>query len=515
MKRWAVIALLLLWLGWHLATSIALETADVGRHIKNGELLLKGTGDILYKNYYSYTHQNYSFINHHWLFGVFCYAAWHYLGFAGLSFIYLLLELLSFYLFFLLAERFSNLKFAYIFALFSIPSLVTRAEIRPEGFSMLFCGLFWVLLNSYQGQRLTSNYLKIALALLQVLWVNTHIFFFMGPLLTALFWCQLRMNGQSQQAKALKETLWVVIGTCLINPSGFWGALTPLNIFKGLNGSLIENQSIFILPHIAIGKVYFYYLFVLLGIMILPWIFLVKREGFKKHVFMLSLTFFMSIGAFGAIRLLSPWAFFMIPVSAYAWGRWSETWPKTLQRTVLSALLIYGIWASGVVNFNWKHDPTMGLQPGVNRSAQFFKQAGLQGPIFNNYDIGGYLIFHLSPPMKFFVDNRLEAFPKEFFSKEYLPMLYDENMWQAMEGKYHFNVIYFSQNDGNAYARLFLLKRLRDPLWAVVFADDFVLIFLKRNAQNKDLIERYQWTTSRVKLPDNTWGYKLDRGLKI
>jgi len=50
-----------------LATPINLATADLGRHLKNGELLLSGNLDLLYKNYYSYTDPDYAFINHHWL----------------------------------------------------------------------------------------------------------------------------------------------------------------------------------------------------------------------------------------------------------------------------------------------------------------------------------------------------------------------------------------------------------------------------------------------------------------
>ena len=99
MKPWAIIVLILFWLGWHLALPIDLVRSDLGRHIKNGELIVHGTWDVLYKNYYSYTYPQYPFINHHWLFGVFCYAVWHYFGFTGLSLIYLGLELFTFYVF--------------------------------------------------------------------------------------------------------------------------------------------------------------------------------------------------------------------------------------------------------------------------------------------------------------------------------------------------------------------------------------------------------------------------------
>ena len=35
------------------------------------------------------------------------------------------------------------------------------------------------------------------------------------------------------------------------------------------------------------------------------------------------------------------------------------------------------------------------LEKNINSSAEFFKNTKISGPIFNNYDIGGYLIYHL------------------------------------------------------------------------------------------------------------------------
>ena len=57
----------------HLAVPINLTTADIGRHIKNGELVLSGNSAVLHKNFYSFSYPDYPFINHHWFFGVISY----------------------------------------------------------------------------------------------------------------------------------------------------------------------------------------------------------------------------------------------------------------------------------------------------------------------------------------------------------------------------------------------------------------------------------------------------------
>ena len=137
MKQWTILFLILFWLGWRLAIPNDFVRSDLGRHIKNGELILHGHWEVLYKNFYSYTYSQYPFINYHWLFGVFCYVLWHYFGFSGLALIYLMLELITFYVFFRCWQRYSSFAIACAIGLLSIPLITFRNEIRPEGISYL------------------------------------------------------------------------------------------------------------------------------------------------------------------------------------------------------------------------------------------------------------------------------------------------------------------------------------------------------------------------------------------
>jgi hypothetical protein len=133
-----------------------------------------------------------------------------------------------------------------------------------------------------------------------------------------------------------------------------------------------------------------------------------------------------------------------------------------------------------------------GLFPDINRSAEFFKAEKLSGAIFNNYDIGGYLIYHLFPQEQVFVDNRPESYSGDFFQKIYIPMQQSEDVWKKYEQQYDFNVIYFSRHDLTPWAQPFLIRRLQDPAWAPVYTDAFVLILLKRNDENRSVIERFE-----------------------
>ena len=62
--------------------------ADLGRHIKNGELFIT-EGTIVSSNYYSYTEPDFPTITHHWGTGVIFYWVVNLFGFKGLTIFYL------------------------------------------------------------------------------------------------------------------------------------------------------------------------------------------------------------------------------------------------------------------------------------------------------------------------------------------------------------------------------------------------------------------------------------------
>ena len=484
-KQYSIILLLLCWLGFHLAQPVELVRSDLGRHIKNGELILQGHGDVLYKNFYSYTYPQYPFINHHWLFGVFCYVLWYYFGFTGLYFVYLLLELLTFYLFFHCWRRFSSFPLLCAFGLLSFPLISTRCEIRPEGISFLFCGLFWCLIDAYQQGQLKPRYLVVILCLLQMLWVNMHIFFILGPLLTALFWFQARSNGQRQHADIFQRIFFFLLGMCLINPSGIYGVLTPFHIDKAYSYLISENKSVFhyLNSKILLDKSLYLYFLASLGMIIAPLVFVFQREGLKKNIFIGTLTLLLSLAAMKAVRLIGLYGFCWVPLSAYVYSRWLKNEPADIRKNIEIILVTAGILVSASINFDWKQAHGLHIIKGQNDAAEFFKREKIAGPIFNNYNIGGYLIFHLSPAYKLFVDDRMEAFPPEFFKQVYIPMQSDDEFWKTMEQKYHFNAIFYNP-ESTPWGSKFLVDRYQDKSWALVFYSKEAVIFLKRNSQN-------------------------------
>ena len=493
-----ILILLISWYGFFLFHKIDLTTADLGRHIKNGELVLNGEFNILKSNFYSYTEPNFPVINHHWGGGVIFYLIWKMTGFAGLSFFYFILSLFIFYLFFSIAKKESNFNIAFIISLLLIPLIAQRTEIRPEIFSYLFIALFFWILWHWKKNKIDRKWLFI-LPVLGIFWVNTHIYFIFGPALIGLF----LVDRLIKKKKILNKLGLVLILTSLaslINPFFIKAILEPFNIFKEYGYRIVENQSVWFLDNLGIinnpNLDLFKIAFAILALSFII-ILVLKRRHFSFTYFCLAVVW--STLGWLAIRNFTMFGLFALPIIAYnvknLLGKKNKL--KSLNAKILFIFVSLALFLTVFVNYDQKLPLNklifgIGLTQGSNQSAQFFKDNSIKGPVFNNYDIGGYLIYHLYPQEKVFTDNRPEAYSVSFFEDIYISSQQDSSTWQKQMEIHNFNAIFFSHRDYTPWGQDFLIERVNDPEWAAVFMDNYSIIFLKRNILNKSIIEKYE-----------------------
>lgn len=492
-------ALFLVLYGLLVTQKINLATADLGRHIKNGEMVLqKETREkVLTTNLYSYTFLGFPFLNHHWGSGVIFYLVHQAFGFNGISVLFLIVSLTTFGLFFDIAGKKSNFETAFLVSILLLPLMVDRTEIRPEAFSYLLMGVFlWVLSRKEKTKKLL-----LVLPLLQLLWVNLHVYFFFGLFLIGVFLMEAIIKRNLKETKELgKIFLLSTLASCF-NPAGLKGVLYPFLIFGNYGYRVLENQSVWFLDKIIKypASLYFKISFALLP---LSWIFVfLKRK--KVSLFNLILTFFISYLGWTAVRNFTLFGFFALPIISSnlsglnfkkkrSENGQSNDVVRFFLTSSLAIMIIFVLFLVNVPYWRTKSSFGFGLEGGIEKAAEFFKKENLKGPIFNNYDNGGYLIYYLYPKEKVFVDNRPEAYPKEFFDQVYIPMQDNNDRWKEMERKYNFNTVFFYRHDLTPWAQTFLVSRITDSSWVPIYVDDFSIIFVKRNEVNKKLIERFE-----------------------
>ncbi len=486
-----VVIFLFTWLSILLSRGTDLTTADLGRHIANGRYFFENH-KIPEKNLYSYSNPDAPFVNHHWGSGVIFYLIWKYFDFSGLTSFYIAISLLTFFLIFSLTKKFSCLAIATFVATLAIPLIGDRTEIRPEIFSYFFSVVFFQLLWKYKYENMSSRWLLLLPAIM-LIWVNLHIYFIFGIGILGLFFLDMLLEKNKKKSKALGIILALIMLATLFNPLGIKGALYPFNIFQNYDYRVLENQSVGFLsnltfvanPNLLIFKI-------TLSILLLSHLALLifNRKKISWPLFGLAIT--ISVLGWSALRNFALFGYFSIPTIAYGiTGVMKKSYLKKYQAFFfIPSFFAFIFFANRDAIYSDKS--TEYIPKEVSASANFFINNHLSGPIFNDYDIGSFLIFKLFPREKVFVDNRPEAYPKDFFQTVYIPMQQSDTAWNDALVKYNFNTIYFSLKDATPWGQNFLLKRIDDSNWSPVYADQYAIIFLRKNEKNKDLISKFK-----------------------
>ncbi len=406
---------------------------------------------------------------------------------------------MAFLLFFHIAWKYSSFEIAALCAFFAIPILISRPEIRPEIFSYFFSGVFFWFLWNHRNGRLGWRWLLL-LPLVEIFWVNLHVYFFIGLVLIFLFLLEDFLAKKPFRKIAI--ILGLGIFASFINPFGISGALYPLNIFKNYNLELFENQSVFTIISTMKAKAVdfqpLFYFKLTFGLFALSWILVFVRVIRKKAKFSLALflvSVFFSVMAFSALRNFAIFAYFALSITAINLG-------YIINKKIGSGrdcLVIFLLFAMICINlvlakpFYWIKSSgfDIGLKKGNSAAMNFFQKERIKGPILNNYDIGSYLIYHLYPDCRVFIDNRPEAYPADFLKGTYVALQQDEVAWLKASALYGFNAILFYPHVNTPWGQAFLMRRIIDPLWAAVYVDDSCVILLKRNGPNQATINKY------------------------
>lgn len=510
--KFCIFILLLFWFGTFLSHKIDLTTADLGRHIQNGNILVNGAPEertgILKTNFYSYTMPEREFVNHHWLSGVYYYLVQTTFGFVGQSVFYILFALGSFILFFDVARRKSNFWIALATSIIVLPLIVKRAEVRPEVFTYFLTAAFFWLLST--RTNIKNDKWLWALPFLMFLWVNLHIGFVFGFLVMGAFGLEQLIlfvrKKPNYFPKLLLISVLCLIAAC-INPNFIAGLLYPLQIFKDYGYLIVENQSIGFLENLNFTQGQHFVLYriivLLLGVCSVAAAF---KNWRKINIPLLLLAIVGTYMAYKGIRNFPLFALFALPVIAYHLyilkPRQMEIGTKQIIWTLGMVIVSFSLFLQNQERISKKEALGLGLLPDINKSAEFVKQNKISGPIFNNYDTGGYLIYHLYP-QKVFVDNRPEAYTTKFFQESYIQPQEDDKKFRELDEKYKFNSIFFSHRDYTPWAQEFLVRMTKDKAWAPVYVDDYNIIFLKRNSQNSELIRKYELPEDRFRITEN------------
>ncbi len=447
---------------------------DIGRHLTLGKIIWE-TKEVSKTNLFSYTNPDFPFINHHWFGEVLLYLGSVIFGLKGLIILKAGIITTAFSLAFFAFFKKEHIFSAIIVGLISIFILIERTDVRPEIFSFLF--LSWYLFVLF---RKSDSKLIWTLPIVQLIWVNTHIYFFLGPLIFILFFFN-RILVTSDRLKLILVGLLIFLANFL-NPNGLDGALYPLFALNNYGYSIVENQGPFFLKAWEYPWLTTYALFA--GVILGAVSFLVNLKNLRKNIFEFSLFIVSVILAFKMIRNYPIFALTLMPISIKNFFEASII-PRTRYNRssvliIFLAILIFSVIGNQVYeSSNLGRRFGLHIPEGVQKAVDFVRENNLRGPIFNNFDVGSFLIWKL-PEEKIFIDGRPEAYPADFIQDVYIPMQENQAIWEKYSKEYGINYVFWLYTDITPWSQKFVRFMLSNPDWPLVYRDGLVMIFVRK-----------------------------------
>ncbi|MCE7935273.1 MAG: hypothetical protein DYG96_11870 [Chlorobi bacterium CHB2] len=385
--------------------------------------------------------------------------------------------------------------------------------IRPHIFSFLFLNLILLVLENYYRDRSTKLW---PLPVIMLLWVNMHTIFVLG---WVAFFCYFVGISIEQRKLDMNLLKWCAIGVmiCLLNPYTYHCFLLPLEQFGFLQGGNLFKKMISEYASPFKGRTltgmywlngelvlfqpnFFFHLFLVLTLIAVG-ARLLKEKIVKIHELLLVVIFsylmasaFKNIGYF--LMALMPLVVHGIGALFYrhrdrltpAGTRLRDALPTTLTSEKMLlwgsvGMIVVVVLASMRVATNayyigWRSRDVTGYRYSTNnmpmRSAQFLRDNGLTGRLFNHINFGGIYMYML--PQKVFIDARNEVIGEEFF-KEFSSFRTPKGR-EAILRKYDPQIIAFPRRVEERY---WLPPLRKSPDWRLVYLDDISMVFLKKD----------------------------------
>jgi tetratricopeptide (TPR) repeat protein len=417
-----------------LFASFNLSGLDYLFHIKSGEYILENK-QIPREDPFSFTQEGKDWNDHEWFYQVVIYKIYQQFGIEGLVFFKGLILIAAFFLLTIIALKIDWI-FAFFLIFFSLKVSFMRFTLRPDHFSFLFF-IFFLTPLIFKKKRLL--YL---LPFIQLFWVNSHGFFFMGPAVLIIYLLSARISKQQFSDdfyKRVKIIIFFTLFACLLNPYPIDTITYPVKIIKDILGG---QQAVFYqsiqelqkpLASFSLNSLHLRYL-----IITSLFVFIFKKPNFF-YIFLWLIMLFFSLNS------IRNFYFYIPAAAALAVNRFpyfKDLFSKAgirrkgfiFLRIILLILIIkisiivigeiidfpknkYSYLDFSLKNSLGTNQKTFGREKMryPEKLIEFIKNNNLPAKMYNNFNFGSSLIFNFYPERKVFIDGRAEFYGKDFF----------------------------------------------------------------------------------------------------
>ena len=471
--------------------------SDLWCHFKTGEYILKNF-NIPQTDIFSYTLENQPWVDHEWLSQVIFYGIFAKFGWLGVNILKTAVIALCFLMtLFFIFGKYKKLVYAIFFIVISIFAFGYRSFARPEIFSYLFLCLFFYALESEEKIYL--------LPIFQILWVNLHGYFILGPALIFLYCIGSLILRDFKKVKRLGLILGFTCLACFISPYFYKGAIYPIKILIGIfyqQKAYMQDVRELMMPTSAsFGRYVFFWILAILSSIT----FLINlKKARMQHILIFMGSFAAS---YAAVRNMPVFIFMAMPLAAINLNEAGLT-KNIVDKKYYGALLLvilagaYFFISNGYYEFT-KQSAFRKTESGMTelltpkKACDFLERGNIKGRIFNSIDFGHYIAYRFYPEKRVFIDVRTELYKNDFYQLYKRAQNYPRE-WKSLQEKYHFNIALIRHLFSGTER---LLKNLnKDKGWALVHYDESSAVFLHDVPENKEAIEKFRIDFSKKKI---------------
>jgi len=399
---------------------------DVWWHLRTGQLITHNH-QVFHSDPYSFTRAGQPWINHEWLSQVAMYGVYRLAGWGGLIIGFAAIIAVSSLLVYL---RSSGRPYvAGIFVVWGAAASAPILGVRPQMFSLLLASLFLLILersDKHPGMLWST-------APLTLLWVNLHggyfvaigliVAFLIGDALEVAFGSE-DWTRTASSLRRLALTLVACLAVVPLNPNGmrmYWYPLETLRS-RAMQTYIDEWFS----PNFHQAKELSFLCMILATLVALG---ISSRRLRARELLLLSATMWLALRSARHIPIYVLVAVPILSGSTQSWleehsaASWfgSRTSPLGSRRMLVNAIIL-----AALVVFTFARVRTV-IRQQAETETQHFPAAAVSfmarerppGPIFNDYNWGGYLIWKLYPQYRVFIDGRADVYGDSFVDDFY------------------------------------------------------------------------------------------------
>lgn len=471
---------------------------DIWYHLKTGEISVKQ--GILHHDIFSQAGPTRESFPTDWLFEGWVYYLWKFTGFVYFGVFTGLLSIVQVLAMYLLLRKIFRLNALPIFILCilyfagTFPFFLLRPQLIAVSFYIL--ELIILLLYFIRGK----NLLFLLIPLIYI-WSNSNPSVVLGVITTALFTGISVLNyfiyrDNKWFGKGYRYLLFTVLVSVasILPPAGLtqYRVLLLNENYKYLNDFITEALPLYE----ASKNEFIMYTCIAAVISIICAVLFIKKKlkPTASFLFPFAIVFFL-----GYVQ--SKFRLYGILVSTiiFGWiwtlagGLWKTVWRKLLLGAGIALLLYFAISKIFFMDVSsHKYDL---FYP--DQAVKFLKAHKIQGNMFNWYDQGSYLIYHLYPDYKVFTDTRgyvhlcceLKS-QYDLYKNSWLPDTEYKKLVDKIFGTYNISYAILPITNQTIMAQISQLL-LDDPNWVLVFWDDHTFIFVKNNKLNDGIISEF------------------------